>query len=261
MTPRSPPTQTFSGANSFTCTDVTCVYLLDKPDSRGWGVHQGTASKESPAKQASRCPCGPLWAHRGSRRGHGCWWRRDKGGRAVERARGQGGRGQEWPRGACEEGPARRRCWSLGLASASRDGVLAALHVLGVGSQGPGVVGTPTSTPVPELGQARCRLSVPGLPAGCTPVTFRSSSSGQCPWEASTKAEGAWPGPRNPGRQRAGLRRGIHGDHLDPTQLRTPRPQPRGAQKIRVSEHLSRLTHGLHLTSTWHLPASPGLVR
>ena len=92
-------------------------------------------------------------------------------------------------------------------------------------------------------------------------MTFRSSSSGQGPREASTKAEGARPGPRKPGRQRAGLRRGIHGDHLDPAQLRTPRPQPQGTQKICVSRLLSRLTHGLHLTSTGHLPASPGLVR
>ena len=91
-------------------------------------------------------------------------------------------------------------------------------------------------------------------------MTFRSSSSGQGPREASTKAEGARPGPRNPGRQHVRLQRGIRGDHLDPAQLRTPRPQPRGTQKIRVSRHLSRLTHGLHLTSTWHLLASPGLV-
>lgn len=70
-----------------------------------------------------------------------------------ERAGGQGGRGQQWPRGACEEGPARWRRWSLGLASASRDGALAARHVLGVGSRGPGVVGTPTSTPSQSLGR------------------------------------------------------------------------------------------------------------
>ena len=61
MTPRSPPTQRLSGANSFTCTDVRSVYLIDKPYSWGWGVHQGTASKR--VQQNSLCtapvvPCG-----------------------------------------------------------------------------------------------------------------------------------------------------------------------------------------------------------
>ena len=162
MTPRSPPSQTFSGPIP-SPAQMLEVFIYSTSQIRGWWGNslQGESSKTA-SVLPMRFPVGTQRVHSGtwdvSRREtrEGGLWRKP-----AARAGGvRSGQGEAVRRPRL----ARWRCWSLDLASAGGDGALAALHVVGVGSQGPGVVGTPTSAPVPELGQAQRRLSVPGLP-------------------------------------------------------------------------------------------------
>ena len=91
-------------------------------------------------------------------------------------------------------------------------------------------------------------------------MPFRPSSSGWHPWEASKEQR-----QRARNRVLGALRRQCAGLQWG-TRLGNSLSQRHGhsleeLRKPASPGHLSRLTQGLHLASTWHLSASPGLVR
>lgn len=177
MTPRSPPTHTFSGANSFTCTDVSKMHLTSQ--IREVGEQPPRRVQQNRALRPHAAPCrhteGPL-------RGHRLLVEERQGREGCGAGPRQGRRGQERPREAVrrlclarwvlEPGPGLRRLrWSAGSPVRA-----------GVGSRAWG--GDTHECPCPRAESAP-------LASAAAPLPFRPSSSAAPGSQHRAKAEGA----------------------------------------------------------------------